>query len=235
MAETDSDHWAPPPRPAELTEQRLIRAFLNGQFSPGSTLPGERELATQLGVTRPTLRETLQRLARDGWVTIQQGKPTVVNDFWWQGNLAVLGAMVRHGEHLPADFVPNLLDVRLALTPAYARAAVARDSAGVAAFLAPYPALADDPDAFATADWQLHLALIRASGNPVFMLIFNGFSDFYVEMAQRYFANPVARAASLRYYSALLAAAQAGNPDVAAEAARSAMAESIQLWQERER
>ncbi|XPE41305.1 GntR family transcriptional regulator [Shigella flexneri] len=35
-----------------------------------------------IGVTRTTLREVLQRLARDGWLTIQHGKPTKVNNFW---------------------------------------------------------------------------------------------------------------------------------------------------------
>ena len=38
-------------------------------------LPSERDLADKIGVTRTTLREVLQRLARDGWLTIQHGKP----------------------------------------------------------------------------------------------------------------------------------------------------------------
>ncbi|MEJ1267509.1 GntR family transcriptional regulator [Pantoea ananatis] len=44
--------------------------------------PAERELSELIGVTRTTLREVLQRLARDGWLTIQHGKPTRVNNFW---------------------------------------------------------------------------------------------------------------------------------------------------------
>ncbi|MGC6744236.1 GntR family transcriptional regulator [Escherichia coli] len=41
---------------------------------PGLFLPAERELSELIGVTRTTLREVLQRLARDGWLTIQHGK-----------------------------------------------------------------------------------------------------------------------------------------------------------------
>jgi len=52
-------NWSPPPRPAGLTEQRLLQAILDGEFPPGSTLPSERELSGQLGITRPTLREVL--------------------------------------------------------------------------------------------------------------------------------------------------------------------------------
>lgn len=227
------DDWMPPARPAGLTEQRLIEAFLDGEFPVGSTLHAERELAGQLGVTRPTLREALQRLARDGWITIQQGKPTRVNDFWWEGNLNVLGSIVRYGRSRPPDFVPNLLAVRLALAPAYTRAAVEQDSAAVAHFLTPYRALEEDPSVYAIADWQLHRRLIRASGNPIYMLIFNGFSSFYVQMARPYFENPQARAASRRFYRDLLAAARDGDAQTAAAVARRAMNESIQFWQER--
>ncbi|MDZ7904090.1 MAG: GntR family transcriptional regulator [Rheinheimera sp.] len=45
-------------------------------------MPAERELSELIGVTRTTLREVLQRLARDGWKTIQHGKPTKVKNFW---------------------------------------------------------------------------------------------------------------------------------------------------------
>ncbi len=69
-------------RPSEHAESALVDAILDGEFPPGSVLPGERSLATQLGVTRPTLREAIQRLARDGWLTVAHGKPTVVNNFW---------------------------------------------------------------------------------------------------------------------------------------------------------
>src|SRR5512143_391382 len=108
-------NWDNPTRPAELIEARLINAILDDQFPVNSNLPPERDLATQLGVTRPTLREGLQRLARDGWIEIRHGKPTRVRDYWREGNLAVLSAIARHTDHLPADFVPNLLHIRALL------------------------------------------------------------------------------------------------------------------------
>ena len=70
-----------PLRPARYAEHRLITSVLNGTYPPGAKLPNERALSVELGVTRPTLREMLQRLARNGWLTIRQGKPTVVNDY----------------------------------------------------------------------------------------------------------------------------------------------------------
>ena len=224
--------WTTPARPAELTERRLIEAFLNGRYPPHSALPGERDLARELGVTRPTLREALQRLARDGWITIQQGKSTQVNDFLWEGNLNVLGTLVRYGDGLPQGFVTNLLAVRLALAPAYAETAVERNAETVITLLDGYDTLGDDPERYATADWALHLGLIRASANPIYMLIYNGFASFYVQMARRYFAMAAGRQTSDAFYARLLAAAAAGDAPAAAEVTREAMQQSIALWQE---
>ena len=100
------------PKAAEAAESRLITAILDGHFPIGDKLPAERDLAAQLGVTRPTLREALQRMARDGWIDIHHGRSTRVRNFWLEGNLGVLGAIARHPHHAPADFVPNLLMVR---------------------------------------------------------------------------------------------------------------------------
>ena len=81
--------WQPILKAGQLVESRLVKALLDGTFPINSNLPAERELATLLGVTRPTLREALQRLERDGFIEIRHGKPTRVRDFWIEGNLGV--------------------------------------------------------------------------------------------------------------------------------------------------
>jgi GntR family negative regulator for fad regulon and positive regulator of fabA len=172
----------------------------------------------------------LQRLARDGWLTIQQGKATLVNDFWREGGLNVLGALVQHGNHLPADFIPNLLEVRLYLAPAYTRASIEQAAGQVTNLLEEAVDLVDTPAAFAAFDWKLHHSLTVSSGNPVYTLILNGFAGFYEAMACRYFAMPQARAASRTFYASLLEAARAGDAEGAERLAREVMRDSISLW-----
>ncbi|MEW6365442.1 MAG: fatty acid metabolism transcriptional regulator FadR [Acidobacteriota bacterium] len=225
-----NNNWAPPKRPTVYAEEALIEAVLNGKYPPGSTLPGERDLAVQLGVTRPTLREVLQRLARDGWLTIRHGKPTVVNDYWREGGLNVLSGLVRYNRELPVDFVPNLLEVRLAMAPAYARAAVERSAPAVVELLAAHADLPDTSEAFASYDWELHHTLTLASRNPVYTLMLNGFGSFYARMARLYFSNPGARAVSRRYYQNLLDAARRHDGIEAERITRAVMFESISLW-----
>jgi len=223
-------NWELPPRPAERVENRLINAIVDGDFPINSNLPPERELAQRLGVTRPTLREALQRLARDGWIEIHHGKSTRVRDYWHEGNLAVLGTIARFQDHIPPDFVPNLLQVRELLAPAYARLAVKRAAKNLARFLENYQNLVDTPDVFAKADWDVHQYLTIESGNPIFTLILNGFKELYPPMGAVYFTPSKARARSRRFYADLYAAAQARDAARAEAITRVVMRDSIALW-----
>ena len=223
--------WTAPLKPAELAEQRLIEAILSDRFPIDSSLPAERELAAALGVTRPTLREALQRLARDGWIEIRHGKPTRVRNYWQEGNLAVLGTIAQHSDSLPSNFVANLLAIRLLMAPAYARLAVERQPERVIQLLETTHQLDGSAEALAEFDWHLHHQLTLASNNPVFTLILNGFSSLYRPMARRYFQTQAARENSLAYYAALLEAARSKNPLAAEQITRQTMQDSLVLWQ----
>ena len=225
-------NWEAPRKPAELTENRLIEAILDDHFPIDSTLPAERELAAQLGVTRPTLREALQRLARDGWVEIHHGRPTRVRDYWREGNLGVLSAIAQHPKHMPPDFVPNLLTIRLLLAPTYTKAAIQHHPLEIVTLLDGYSDLEDIPQAFALADWELHQNLTIRSGNPVFTLILNGFRDLYQSMALIYFANPEARQHSRTFYLDLRDAAITKDTDAAEAVTRAVMRKSLDLWKQ---
>lgn len=224
-------NWDTPPKLAELAESRLIEAILAGQFPIASTLPAERELAAQLGVTRPTLRETLQRLARDGWIEINHGKPTRIRDYWQEGNLGVLGSLARFPQYAPTNFVSNLLQVRQLLAPAYTQLAVVHAAATLLPFLSSLTALPDTAAAYTTADWELHHRLTIASGNPIFTLILNGFATLYQAMGLLYFTHPDHRAHSQAFYQALTEQVEKEDGAAAAHLTSSVMVESVTLWE----
>lgn len=221
-----------PQRPAEYAENLIIDGILSGRFSVFANLPAERELAAAIGVTRPTLREALQRLARDGWLEIRHGKPTRVRDYWHEGSLGVLSAIARRSSFLPPNFIPNLLDIRLVLAPAYAEQAVQQQPEEVACQLEKAVALDDAPEIYASYDWLLHHRLSVLSGNPIFTLILNGFCELYIPMAVHYFQDLDARRSSRAFYTSLQQAAVEHKPEQAAEITRQAMLYSIDHWRE---
>lgn len=216
---------------ADAVEEQLVGAFLNGTYPLGTALPGERDLAAQLGVTRPTLREVLKRLERDGWIKVRHGKPTLVNDIYRDGGLNALSAVVRRPEALPADFIPHLLAVRLDLAPAYTRQAIMRGSKPLVALLETHPRLEDSPEQYARYDWLLHRELCLASGNPIYTMILNGFAGFYERMARIYFSDPQARKLSKNFYAVLLSTLQSGDALTGEAVTRSMMRESIRIWE----
>jgi GntR family transcriptional regulator, negative regulator for fad regulon and positive regulator of fabA len=223
-------NWSAPEKPAEFAENRLIEAILSRHFPIDSALPAERELATQLGVTRPTLREALQRLARDGWLEIQQGKSTRIRNYWQEGNLGVLSALARFANYQPDNFIPNLLFIRVLMAPSYTRLSIENSPEEVADILYKHITLPDSEQAYASFDWDLHHQLTILSGNPIFTLILNGFRELYYPMACQYFQLESARSSSKTFYAHLYQVAISPNPQKAEQITRKVMQQSLALW-----
>ena len=68
------------PRISDAVAASLERRILEGSLKPGDRLPPERELSLELGVSRPSLREAIQKLASKGMVQSRQGGGTYVTD-----------------------------------------------------------------------------------------------------------------------------------------------------------
>lgn len=222
--------WDSPEKPTELTESRLVEAILDGTFPVNTNLPPERELAEQIGVTRPTLREALQRLSRDGWIEIHHGKSTRVRDYWHEGNLLILNAIARHQTNLPSDFVPNLLQIRLLLAPAYTRMAMQNSLNDTIHLLESLQDIQDTAEEFTVRDLDLHYQLTILSGNSVFTLILNGFNDLSRSMGMHYFQLQQNRDHSRSFYKKLLSAVLSNDFFLAEEVTRRVMEDSIVLW-----
>ncbi|MDN3610361.1 fatty acid metabolism transcriptional regulator FadR [Vibrio ostreicida] len=107
--------------PAGFAEKYIIESIWKGRFPPGSILPAERELSELIGVTRTTLREVLQRLARDGWLTIQHGKPTKVNQFMETSGLHILDTLMTLDAENATSIVEDLLAARTNISPIFMR------------------------------------------------------------------------------------------------------------------
>jgi GntR family negative regulator for fad regulon and positive regulator of fabA len=220
-----------PLRPAQYVEHRLLTSILDGTWPPASVLPNERTLADLFGVTRPTLRETLRRLADEGWITIRHGKPTRVNHYWEKGGMALLSTMSRYSEYLPHGFVAHLLEVRSNLLPGIALSAARGSVEALLAYLDLAEGLEDKAEAFVHYDWELQLLMARHSRNPIYTLMLNDFASIFEKMAFEYFGNPAARKTSRGYYLNLYHVLKRGEDGVE-EIVRHAMEESMRIWME---
>lgn len=218
--------------PAGFAEEYIVESIWSGRFPPGTILPAERELSELIGVTRTTLREVLQRLARDGWLTIQHGKPTKVNNFWETCSLNILQTLARLDQDGISELVDNLLAARTNVSAVFIRGAIKNNPEKVIEILKDHKSIAEDGAAFALYDYQITHDLAYASGNQVYVLMMNGFRGFYSRIGGYYFSSQKSRDLARAYYQRLMHLAETGNFAGVPQALRDYGIESGKIWQE---
>ncbi len=186
--------------PAAFAEEYIVDSIWNGKFAPGTILPAERELSELIGVTRTTLREVLQRLARDGWLTIQHGKATKVNNIWDTGGLHILDRITRLDDAGSLKLADQLLDVRTQFGGIYFRSAMKENSEKMSQIFGDIVNVAQEAQAYIDFDWRVQHECAFLSGNPVYVLMLNGFRNVYYRIGQYYFDNSETRALAKAYY-----------------------------------
>lgn len=120
---------------ASQVARKLRAEILSGRLPAGSKLPGERDLARDLGTNRNTLREALRTLETLGLVRARQGDGVTVLDYRREGELHVLPLFLMEGR--PEERAGVLVDLlrlrRTLIVDMAATAATRADEAAVAA------------------------------------------------------------------------------------------------------
>ncbi|WP_150307739.1 FadR/GntR family transcriptional regulator [Planctomonas psychrotolerans] len=169
---SDSSAWQPVQRlrAHEQVMSQIESRILAGHLKAGDHLPSERDLATMLGVSRPSLRESLRVLESLGIVEIRRGGVdggAVLLDGPGAGLVNLLRLQVALGHFTQRD----LLDTRLALeTWSCAEAAQHAEPADLAELSGMLDAM-DDPGIeagdFNRLDAGFHERIAQASGNAL--------------------------------------------------------------------
>lgn len=203
--------------PAALAEEFIVKSIWNNRFPVGSELPAERILAEMIGITRTTLREVLQRLARDGWVSIHHGKMTKVNDIWETGGPNVIDTLIRLDDDIVATIITNVVSLRTRMGAVYIPEAVRLNPAESAKLFIGLENLEDTATAYAEFDYALYRRFTFVANKPVYGLILNSFKDLYQRVASLVFHDPVFRQETFAFYTQFRAACEAGDDKKVAE------------------
>ena len=161
---------------------QLFGELVSGGLAPGESLPSERRLAEVLGVSRPAVREALQRLAHAGLVEVRQGDATTVRDIRRAGGLDLLPRLLFAGGQIDLAVARSILEARLHVGPKIAELAAQRGGPASAAQLQEaVRALKDDTgpvarQRHALTFWEL---VTDAAESVTFRLMFNGLRAAY--------------------------------------------------------
>lgn len=153
-----------------VAEQTIRRKILDGTLAPGTLLPPELDLADQLGVTRPTVREAMRSLESAG--LIERGARRRMAVTAPAKNIVITAmheAIVLHGISYR-----ELWEVQTAVEPLAARLAAANITDDLVerlrANLERTSDCLDDPIALATADIEFHDLVAEAAQNHALLL-----------------------------------------------------------------
>jgi GntR family transcriptional repressor for pyruvate dehydrogenase complex len=208
---------------ADQVVEMLLTQIAADRLRPGTALPGQRELAKELGVGLAVLREAIQRLQSLRVLKAYHGRGTIVQGIKWnqlifEPSLGVLA--------LESQMLNQLWEARYAIEKETVRLAAARAAAeDLAVMRQVLDGAVPDPVEYSEnrrLNRAFHLALARASKNEVLVDLLAPLLDIELSAMRTVFDAEVSRE-TWEVHRAIYAAVAAG--DVAAAVA--AMAQHV--------
>lgn len=218
------------PKISDMVMEQLETMILEGTLRAGEKLPPERELALQFEVSRPSLREALQKLEAKGLLFSRQGGGTYVTDALERAFGDPLAEILSGNPESQFD----LLEFRHALEGISAYYAALRGTdADREVIRLRFAALQQahalrDSALEAKADAEFHLAIAEAAHN-VFLLhvlraLFGLLHKSIVNSLETLYTREHSRREIPKQHAALLEAILAGDPEGARTAAHEHLA-----------
>lgn len=213
-----------PVRLSDTIADRLRALIDEQQLEPGARLPAERKLASQLGVSRNSLREAIAKLISEGVLLSRRGGGTFVRwpqEDWSEQNIVYPLKTLMADD---PDYSFDILEARHAIEASTAWHAALRATAAdrEKIQLCFDATLSDDPDLASQADVRFHLAIAEASHNVVLLQTMRSFFDLLQlsvkQSRQRMYFVPSVFAQLTEQHQAVMDAIMAGDADGARKA-----------------
>ena len=206
-------------RTFEEAADQIAEKVRAGELRTGDRLPGERSLAAQMEISRPTLREAVKVLVDAGVLEVRRGP----GGGMYVATDVVPTDLVRHSASLRLAEIAAVLEARRMLEPRVAQLAAERatdeDFEALERSIEAMRVLVDGgwhprlEDRFLQLDVQFHLALARAAGNPtvetLMRLLFRQL-EIARDMAMHV---PLVPQWTIEIHERTLAALRSGEPD----------------------
>jgi len=217
-------------RLADVIARQLEKLILEGVLNPGERLPPERELSRELDVSRPSLREALQKLEASGLLETRHGGGTYVRNTIAEAVTEPLIDVFQRHPEAALDFI-ELRGTLEGMSAYYAAFRGTEEDREILRdrFRAMEEAHhLDDPSEEAERDADFHIAIADASHNIVLLHVMRGLlgllrKDIIFNRKQLYDRSG-SRELLLRQHRAVYDAIMLGDADAARASAQAHMA-----------
>ncbi|GAA1382973.1 FadR/GntR family transcriptional regulator [Catellatospora chokoriensis] len=207
-----------------LTDEAIaqLRGMIqSGELAPGSRLPPENELATQMGLSRSGVREAVKVLEAARVLDVRRGNGTYVTSLAPQLLLEGLGVAV---ELLQPAGLLEVMEVRRLLEPSATAVAAGRMTDGqlseLEELMKRMRSAVDDAEQLMEYDIAFHRLVVAGTGNETLASLLDGLSGRTVRARiWRGLVLDNAAHTTIDEHQAILAALRSRDPALAAAAA----------------
>ncbi|QYD73124.1 FadR family transcriptional regulator [Paraburkholderia edwinii] len=155
----------------------LLEKIKGGEFPVGTRLPTEQVISERFGVSRTVVREAISRLKSDGLVEVRQGSGTVVRE---PNRTTAFRLDIDPKDSV--DAVLRVTELRRGIEAEAAALAAQRRTraqlADIKRALAAIDAAAKEKRDGVDEDLAFHMAISRATGNPLYPSLLEFISQF---------------------------------------------------------
>jgi GntR family transcriptional repressor for pyruvate dehydrogenase complex len=201
----------------EAVYKQLVTLIASGRLKPGERLPSERDMAADMGVSRQSIREAINRARMVGLIDVRQGGGTVVVSSVKEHLKTPLSILLEE----QAGKIFEFLDIRLLFEGWCAERAAASAKAGdlraMAVRLREMGRLEPGSGAWERADLAFHSAVAAASHNLVAIHIMEGLKSSFTSYfkAKKFALGPERKDLLHRQHTDIYEAIRTRNADVA--------------------
>jgi len=160
-----------PERIASAIQRQVESLILRGILRPGERLPSERDLAAQLEVSRPSLREALAKLEEEGLIETRAGAGAYVADVLGSAFAPPLVRLFSTHTEALFDYLSFRRDLEGLAAERAAKHASDTDLKVIGTIFAKMEAAHEkrSPKEEAALDADFHMAIVEASHNVVML------------------------------------------------------------------
>lgn len=224
----------------QSTQDRVKQFIIERGYRAGDPLPPEAELARQIGVSRPSLREAMRALQTIGVVEARHGVGTFVGHFSFDAFTNGLAFQIDIENRQDESGIARDLNELVAIREALESSVVSRlagtyseeDIAALYALTGQMEQAAAAGQMFADEDWRFHEVLYRPTGNRLLLRMLKAFWTVSDRVRQTT-PSPEYLQITARDHRVLVDALAAGDGDAAARAMRDHFSGILQWFDER--
>lgn len=209
----------------QATQDRVKAFIIDNGFKEGDLLPGESEMARNLGISRPSLREAMRSLQTMGLVETRHGAGTFVGrlsmDSLTDGLAFQIGVERRQGNRHIARDLRELVDLREVMETELVRRLAGTynetELGDIYSLVNEMETLAAEGRMFPGQDWQFHEVLYRPTGNRLLLQLLESFWTVF-DRVRESTPGQAKLVTTARNHREIADALASGNGDAAAHA-----------------